>query len=71
MTTILNPARPEVQAAFLKAHLRLMAVGMTNSQFSMKQMLAKATAITGTRYTKGTIDVAINDLQSVIDEATK
>lgn len=71
MTTVENPARPEVQAAFLKSHLKLMRVGMTNSRYSKKDMLAKASAITGVAYTSKAIDKAIADLQKIVDAAMK
>lgn len=71
MTTIENPARPEVQAAFLKSHLKLMRVGMTNSRITKTQMLEKASAITGVRYTFKSIDKAIADLQQIVDAAMK
>lgn len=70
MTTIENPARPEVQAAFIKSHLKLMAIGMKNSRFSKTDMLAKASAITGKKYSTRKIGDAIADLQKIVDAAT-
>lgn len=70
MTIIENPGRPEVQAAFLKSHLKMMAVGMTHSRISKTAMLAKASAITGKKYTSKKIGEAIADLQKIVDAAT-
>lgn len=66
-----NPGRPEVQAAFLKSHLKLMKLGMKNSRISATEMLKKATSITGNKYKRGQFDQAIADLQSIISEAAQ
>lgn len=50
MTTIIDPARPEIQAAFLRAHLRLQAVGLGHTQLSRRTILDKAGDITGAVY---------------------
>ena len=71
MTTIENPARPEVQAAFIKSHLKLMRLGMKNSGITKTQMLAKAAAVTGKSYKVSQIDTAIADLQALVDAAKK
>ena len=71
MTVIDVPARPEDEAVFIKAHLKLMAAGMTNSRFTKTQMIAKASAITGKTYGRGKIDLAIADLQSIVDGAAR
>ena len=64
----LAEARRDAQTAiFLKGHLKLMSVGMKNSQISGSQMLAKATAITGTKYKRGQYGKAVDDLQTLID----
>lgn len=64
MTTILpqEVGINRVQAVFLKAHLRLMSVGMKHSQISGKQMLEKASAITGKSYKRGQYDIARKDI---------
>jgi len=70
MTTII-PSEVEhnrLAAVFLKPHLKLLSVGMKNSQFSARQLLDKATAITGKKYKRGQYDLAVQDLQSVIDK---
>jgi len=67
---ILNPARDEVQAAFLKAHLKLVKIGMTPPRGTNKtKLLSKAGAITGVKYKRGQYDAAIADLQVIVDEA--
>lgn len=67
MTTITNPGESKVQAIFLKGHLKLLSLGMKNSRFTGRQMLDKAEAITGKTYKRGQYDVAVQDLQALID----
>ena len=70
MTMILNPARDEVQAAIIKAALKLAKVGLWPSRGITKTMLlTKAGAITGVKYKRGQYDAAIADLQVIVDEA--
>jgi len=70
MTMILNPSRPEIQAVFLKSHLKLVKLGMTRPRGTNKtKLLSKASAITGYNYKRGQYDAAIADLQVIIDEA--
>ena len=70
MTMILNPSRPEIQAVFLKSHLKLVKLGMTPPRGTNKtKLLSKASAITGYNYKRGQYDAAISDLQVIIDEA--
>ena len=70
--TILNPARDEIQAAFLKSALKIIKVGLKPSRGLTKtKLMAKASAITGVTYKLSAIDNAIEDLQCVIDEATQ
>ena len=69
MTVITELARPEVQAIFLKAHLKLQRVGMKHSTLTKTDLLRKASAVTGKKYTGKTIDVAIADLQAIVDAA--
>ena len=72
MTMILNPSRPEIQAVFLKSHLKLVKLGMTPPRGTNKtKLLSKASAITGYNYKRGQYDAAIADLQVIIDEATQ
>ena len=61
-----NPNRPEIQATFLKSHLRLLSLGMTNSKMSGKQILNLATNLTGNPYKRGQYKEAINDLNLII-----
>ena len=70
MTMILNPARDEVQAAFIKAHLKMVKVGMMpNRNVTKTGLLQAASAITGVKYKRGQYDAAISDLQVIVDAA--
>jgi hypothetical protein len=71
VTTIENPGRAKVQAIFLRAHLRLLAAGMKNSQLSGTQILAKAGQITGNTYKRGQYEQALADLTTYIKENTQ
>jgi hypothetical protein len=64
--TIDNPGDARVQAVFIRAHLKMMMLGMTNSRISKTQMLRKASAITGKSYTSKGIALAILDLTKII-----
>ena len=71
MTVILNPASDEVQATFLKAHLKMVKVGLMPSKGMTKtKLLKKASDITGVKYKRGQYDEAIFDLQKIVDAAT-
>ena len=71
MTLILNPSSDEVQAAFLKAHLKMVKVGLMPSKGMTKtKLLKKASDITGVKYKRGQYDKAIFDLQKIVDVAT-
>lgn len=61
-----NPNRPEIQATFLKSHLRLLSLGMTNSRMSGTKILNLATNLTGNKYKRGQYKEAINDLNLII-----
>jgi len=63
MTMIENPGRPEIQAIFLMYHLKLLNLGMKHSRLSGKQMLKKASSITGATYKRGQYRQAISDLK--------
>lgn len=69
MTIIQTPACNRLQAVFLKGHLKLMSLGMKNSRFSGRQMLDKAAAVTGKTYKRGQYDLAVQDLQAIIDQS--
>ena len=63
-----NPAHAErFQAIQLKAHLRFLACGMKNSQFSGKHILGKTTEITGKEYKRGQYRQAIEDLVNFLE----
>jgi hypothetical protein len=71
MTVILNPASDEVQAAVIKAHLKMVKVGLMPSKGMTKtKLLKKASDITGVKYKRGQYDEAIFDLQKIVDVAT-
>ena len=57
-----------MQAVFLRGHLRLLSIGMKNSQLSGKQILDKASAITGVTYKRGQYDQAVEDLCAFIEK---
>lgn len=61
-----NPARPEIQLVFLRAHLRLLAVGMKNSRLSGTELLRKVSAITGRAYRRGEYQIAIEDCNQIL-----
>ena len=65
--TIENPGRDEVQAAFLKSALKLSKAGIMPSRGLTKtKLMAKASAITGVNYKRTEIDVAIDDLNNIV-----
>lgn len=70
MTMISNPADARVQAIFLKAHLHLFSVGLKHSRMSGKDVLSKASAITGVAYKRGQYDLALKDITAFIKEHT-
>jgi hypothetical protein len=55
-------------AIFLKGHLKLMAVGMSNSRVSKTEMLKKATDITGKVYKRTEAQRAFDDVAALILE---
>ena len=50
MATKTDPTSNRVQAVFLKAHIKMLCMGMKNSQLSQRQILSKITALTGNPY---------------------
>ena len=70
MTTIIpsEVGFDRLQAVFLRGHLRCLAAGMKNSQLSRKDILAKASAITGKTYKNSTAECtkALNDLGEML-----
>ena len=70
MTTITNTDDAVFLAIWLKPHLKLMSVGMKHSRMSGKDVLSKASAITGVAYKRGQYDLALKDLIAFIKEHT-
>jgi len=71
MTTYIDGPNLAVSAIFIKAHLKLLAKGMTNSQYSGLAILKKASAITGKPYKRGQYELALNDLINFIKDSTQ
>ncbi|CAB4190400.1 hypothetical protein UFOVP1202_51 [uncultured Caudovirales phage] len=68
MATLHTPRDPKVQAIFLRAHLRLISVGMTPPRGMTKgDILSKAGNITGNAYKRGEYAQAVKDLTLFID----
>jgi hypothetical protein len=66
MTTYIDgPDRASI-ALFLKAHLKMLSVGMTNSRFSGLDILKKASALTGKTYKRGQYDAALKDITALV-----
>jgi len=70
MTMITNTDDAVLLAIFLKAHLRLFSVGMKHSRMSGKDVLSKASAVTGVAYKRGQYDLALKDITAFIKEHT-
>ena len=69
MTIIKDPGSDRVQAVFLKAHLKLQAKGMAARGVTKGNLLKKAGAITGNKYSvrkPGDLMRAANDLQEYL-----
>jgi|TARA_B110000238_G_C15946223_1_gene361187 hypothetical protein len=67
--TIKNPGRDEIQAAVLKSALKLTKAGIMPSRGLTKtKLMAKASAITGVKYKRTEIDVAIDDLNNIVQD---
>lgn len=72
MSLIINPSDEGVQAALIKAHLKLIGVGLNPPRGLTKtELLNKAAKITGLPYKRTEILVAISDLQAIVDSAIK
>ena len=68
MATLHTPREPKVQAIFLRAHLRLISVGMTPPRGMTKgDILRKAGNITGNAYKRGEYAQAVKDLTLFIN----
>jgi len=71
MTTYIDGPNVAVSALFIKAHLKLLAKGMTNSRYSGLAILKKASAITGKPYKRGQYELALNDLINFIKDSAQ
>lgn len=67
MTTITNPDTIRFGAIILRGHLRLLSVGMKNSQLSGTAILAKATQLTGRSYKRAQYKQALADLNALLE----
>ena len=71
MSAIHDATNPLVRLAYLKAHLRLLSVGMKHSRISGKEILQCVTDITGTQYKRGQYKQALAEIESILKpEAT-
>ena len=68
MTTYIDGPDVAIRAMFIKAHLKLLAKGMTNSQYSGLTILKMASAITGKPYKRAQYERALNDLINFIKD---
>ena len=65
---LLDLDQPKIAALFLRAHLKMLELGMKNSRLSGTQILSKASELTGRAYKRGQYQVAIEDLNNIIKE---
>jgi hypothetical protein len=66
MTTYIDGPDSRIRAVFIKAHLKMLSVGMTNSQYSGLAILKKASAITGKPYKRGQYEAALKDISALV-----
>lgn len=71
MTTYIDGTDKRIGAIFIKAHLKMLSVGMKNSQYSGSTILKKATAITGKAYKRGQYELALTDLVNFIKDTAQ
>ena len=69
--TITNPDHPVVQAIFLKAHLRMLIVGLKHSRMSGARILEHASTITNKPYKRGQYKQALADIIAFIEKAPR
>ena len=62
--TIENPADPRVQAIFLKAHLKMLSIGLKGRNSGIT-ILAAASKNTGTAYKRGQYTAALQDIEAL------
>jgi hypothetical protein len=55
-------------AKLLRGHLKMLDAGMKNSRMSGKEILGKASELTGNKYKRGQYAIAIADLNNLIEE---
>lgn len=68
MKSSTDPRSDGVQAAFIKAHLKMCSVGMNPPRpLTKTKLLIKATNLTGINYKHTDISHAIADLQIIVD----
>ena len=71
MTTYIDGPSVALSTIFLRAHLKMLAAGMTNSRYSGLAILKKASAITGKPYKRGQYEAALNDLINLIKDTAQ
>lgn len=69
--TVLDPTGAAFRAVFIRAHLRMLAAGMKNSQISGEEILARATGLTKKKYRRREYQTAIRDLTEIIEGAKR
>ena len=67
---LLDLDQPKIAALFLRAHLKMLELGMKNSRLSGTQILAEASEVTGQHYKRGQYQKAIDDLNVIINGET-
>ena len=63
--TIINPNDMNTIRIFLKAHLKMMSLGMKNSRLSGKHLLGLASQHTNKTYKRGQYVLALRDLEAM------
>jgi hypothetical protein len=63
--TIKNPTDPRVQAIFLKAHLKMLSMGLKGHNSGIT-ILAAASKITGEAYKRGQYTAALQDIEALL-----
>jgi len=58
-----------LQAISIKAHLKMLSLGMKNSRMTGTEVLNVASTITGKPYKRGQYETALKDVQAHIDAA--
>ena len=71
MTTYIDGPNLVITAIFLKAHLKMLALGMKNSRYSGTTILKATSGITGKPYKRGQYQLALNDLVTFIKDTAQ